>query len=346
MTVDGRLLVYNDVRLSNKDMTDYRSLSMFGGDSSGYLYVNNNAISNSIHMGYNFCFQNNGTETPDPLIFSSDNGTSRVSAGFGYVSLCTGDVNTAPEEKIKVETERVTTRVKWLTLDHGPNNTDGSQSGTVLEIKGGSVDSYLFSNPAVRGTDGVFLSHNYFAWPENMNGESSSLSKKSMIGVMPGMVSIYASGIGLNPTEYLRVDDAGLISAMNGARFVGNLRGSGVSIVGSLLTTAASSPSGSDHIIMANGEGPPRWMTGVSGIESGQNDGSDFTIWRCDDSGAKVDAPLKIDNCVLRDDVVEGLARRLAQGVSLRSMNSNLIVVDFLHAVGNPKLIFDKVNVR
>jgi hypothetical protein len=76
------------------DTSAYRSLSMSGGNSIGYLYGQYNAFGgeDGVYLGYNFYYDGNGTaHIPD-----TGGGTSRLAVGFSDISLFVGGVNAAP----------------------------------------------------------------------------------------------------------------------------------------------------------------------------------------------------------------------------------------------------------
>ena len=70
---------------------DYQHLRMGGGNSSGYLYGCFNTFGDGIHMGYNY--YNNNTNDVIPV---ARGGTSRISMGYGEISLYTGGTGLAP----------------------------------------------------------------------------------------------------------------------------------------------------------------------------------------------------------------------------------------------------------
>src|SRR5260221_5170448 len=67
---------------------DYRHFRIGGGNSDGFLYGSYPRFGDGIHMGYNYYADENGNNT----IPASDGGTSRISMGYGSISLATGGV--------------------------------------------------------------------------------------------------------------------------------------------------------------------------------------------------------------------------------------------------------------
>jgi hypothetical protein len=71
---------------------DYHHLALSGGNAFGYLYGSFPAYADGIHMGYNYYADANGTGH----VSNSGGGTSRISAGYGGISLWVGQVGAAP----------------------------------------------------------------------------------------------------------------------------------------------------------------------------------------------------------------------------------------------------------
>jgi hypothetical protein len=77
------------------DSADYHHLTLGGGNSSGFLYGSFHAFGGNIdgiHMGYNYYADAAGTSH----VIHSDGATSRISVGYGDVSLYVGGVGAAP----------------------------------------------------------------------------------------------------------------------------------------------------------------------------------------------------------------------------------------------------------
>jgi len=80
--------------------TGYNNINMTGGNSTGYLFGAYNALYDGIHLTYNNVYWNN---SPTITIPSAGGCTSRVTVGYGTVSLCAGNVNVAPTEYLRVD---------------------------------------------------------------------------------------------------------------------------------------------------------------------------------------------------------------------------------------------------
>jgi hypothetical protein len=86
----GGLVFAGDVSLSGDSR--YHNLSLSGGNSVGYLYGSDPALADGIHLGYNWYADNAGAGH----VFNHSGATSRISAGYGFIDLVVGNVNSAP----------------------------------------------------------------------------------------------------------------------------------------------------------------------------------------------------------------------------------------------------------
>ena len=68
------------------------SLELNGGNATGYLYGSYPGLSDGIHLGYNYYYDNVGTGHAS----NSGGGTSRISAGYGFVGIYVGGAGAAP----------------------------------------------------------------------------------------------------------------------------------------------------------------------------------------------------------------------------------------------------------
>ena len=82
-----------DIELTASDAT-YHSIRLGGGNSTGYLFGYYPTLADGIHLTYNNAYLNSSTIT----IPNTGGGTSRVTCGYGLVSLCAGGVDVAPTE--------------------------------------------------------------------------------------------------------------------------------------------------------------------------------------------------------------------------------------------------------
>jgi hypothetical protein len=84
--------------------SDYRKLIMGGGNSFGYLYGSFPRFADGIHLGYNYFADGNGTDH----VIAPDGPTSRLTVGYGVISLATGGVGLAPTtSRLRVTTSAV-----------------------------------------------------------------------------------------------------------------------------------------------------------------------------------------------------------------------------------------------
>jgi len=74
------------------DSADYRQFRLGGGNSEGFLYGSFLRFADGIHLGYNYFANASGGN----VILRSDGATSRITAGYGFVTLAVGGVNAAP----------------------------------------------------------------------------------------------------------------------------------------------------------------------------------------------------------------------------------------------------------
>src|SRR5262245_6373945 len=98
-TPGKKLTVAGDMELGTGP-GDYRHFRIGGGNCSGFLYGSYPALGDGIHMGYNYYADPAGVGR----IVATDGQTSRVSMGYGYVALATGDIDTPPANRVFVAT--------------------------------------------------------------------------------------------------------------------------------------------------------------------------------------------------------------------------------------------------
>src|SRR5262245_39206581 len=98
-TPGKKLTVAGDMELGT-GAGDYHHFRIGGGNCSGFLYGSYPALGDGIHMGYNYYADPAGSGQ----IIAHDGQTSRVSMGYGYVALATGDIDTPPANRVFVAT--------------------------------------------------------------------------------------------------------------------------------------------------------------------------------------------------------------------------------------------------
>ncbi len=77
---------------------DYRNLRLGGGNSSGFLYGSYPVLGDGIHLGYNWYADSSAIG----FVVNPGGGTSRISAGYGFVALATGAINGIPVDRLTV----------------------------------------------------------------------------------------------------------------------------------------------------------------------------------------------------------------------------------------------------
>src|SRR5262249_9799992 len=71
---------------------NYHHFSLSGGNSTGYLYGSYPGLGDGVHLGYNYYYDNIGIGHPG----NTDGGTSRITAGYGEITLAVGVAGQAP----------------------------------------------------------------------------------------------------------------------------------------------------------------------------------------------------------------------------------------------------------
>jgi hypothetical protein len=71
---------------------DYHQLSTGGGNSTGFLYGSFPKFADGVHLGYNYYADASGHD----VIANTGGATSRLTVGYGFISLNVGDVDSAP----------------------------------------------------------------------------------------------------------------------------------------------------------------------------------------------------------------------------------------------------------
>ena len=80
--VNGTLTVAGDMSLSG----GYHHFGLSGGNALGFLYGSYPAFGDGIHLGYNYYADASGSGH----VINAGGGTSRISAGYGYIALFVG----------------------------------------------------------------------------------------------------------------------------------------------------------------------------------------------------------------------------------------------------------------
>jgi uncharacterized protein YoxC len=102
-TNTNNLLIVNNNQIGSSSLlqpilTNYRRVSMGGGNSAGHLFGAFNGLGDGVHMSYNGYYQDNSGW----VINNPSGQVSMVSVGYGQVKLSTGPTNTAPTTRLMV----------------------------------------------------------------------------------------------------------------------------------------------------------------------------------------------------------------------------------------------------
>jgi hypothetical protein len=92
---------------------DYHQLALGGGNSTGYLYGSYVKFADGVHLGYNYFADAAGNS----VIANSGGATSRLTVGYGFISLNIGGVNSAPT------TQRLLANSSGVTVNGTFNNS-------------------------------------------------------------------------------------------------------------------------------------------------------------------------------------------------------------------------------
>jgi hypothetical protein len=112
--------------------SDYRLIYFDGGNSLGYLFTNFPALSDGLHLLYNFVYPS-GSMTPS--IINPAGGTSRLTVTYDHISLCAGTTNTNPTEYLRIASGGNITAMNSGTFI---GNLTGNVTGTAT----GLADSF------------------------------------------------------------------------------------------------------------------------------------------------------------------------------------------------------------
>jgi len=107
-----KLTVAGDMELGTTS-SDNRHLRIGGGSSDGFLYGAAPALSNGIHLGFNFLVDAAGNDQ----VIHSASGTSRVSMGYGSIALATaGPGGAPPVNRITVDQTGLNVNIGSITI--------------------------------------------------------------------------------------------------------------------------------------------------------------------------------------------------------------------------------------
>jgi len=128
---------------------DYRQFRLGGGNSAGFLYGSFLRYADGIHLGYNYYANAAGQD----VIVNPGGATSRITAGYGFVTLAVGGVNAAPAG---VGTDRLVANSSGVNV-FGSFTANGS--AVVNGVFTASSDAYIYGYTRMLGNarvDGNF----------------------------------------------------------------------------------------------------------------------------------------------------------------------------------------------
>jgi len=97
-TPGERLTVAGDAEIGTGH-GDYRHLRIGGGNSSGFLCGSSLKYADGIHLGYNYYADVSGAN----WVIQPDGTTSRITVGYGFLTLATGGVGQPPVDRLMVD---------------------------------------------------------------------------------------------------------------------------------------------------------------------------------------------------------------------------------------------------
>jgi hypothetical protein len=112
LSVGGGATISGNMALGPND-SSYRFLRVGGGNSGGFLYGSFPRFADGVHLGYNYYADANGSDR----VIHSDGPTSRLTVGYGVVSMWLGEVGFAPT------TERLRATIGGVTVFGTFNNS-------------------------------------------------------------------------------------------------------------------------------------------------------------------------------------------------------------------------------
>jgi hypothetical protein len=92
---------------------DYRHVELGGGNSTGFLYGSYPKWGDGVHLGYNYYADASGND----VVANTGGATSRLTVGYGFISLNVGSVNEAPT------TQRLLASSSGVTVSGTFNNS-------------------------------------------------------------------------------------------------------------------------------------------------------------------------------------------------------------------------------
>ena len=205
-----RLTVAGDAELG-VNSADYHHFRVGGGNSSGFLYGSFPHFADGIHIGYNYYADAAGNN----VIPRTDGPTSRISMGYGYVSLATGGTNTPPVDRLFVTTTGnvgigTANPLAALETDGGSGVSDVAMRVVVpsfqdvLHLRRANVSTEagaFFNGGELCITNNVFASARQFAVLHD-DGSWGNVSDRRMKTDIAPAEGLLAKALALRPVEF------------------------------------------------------------------------------------------------------------------------------------------------
>jgi Chaperone of endosialidase len=166
------LTVAGDMLMSGG--ASYHHLQLSGGNSSGFIYGSYPAFGDGIHFGYNYYADAGGIGH----VINPGGGTSRISVGYGFVSLATGAKDIPPADRMVVDLYGdvgIGTTSPQSRLD--VNGRIASNSGLVLTSGNGDAWS-IYNNGNLVFYHGTYGPSAYISSTDGSYHQSSDLRLK------------------------------------------------------------------------------------------------------------------------------------------------------------------------
>ena len=157
----GGIRLAGDVQIDN---SAYHYLSLTGGNSLGFLYGSYPALGDGIHLGYNYYADAAG----NGHVINTGGATSRISAGYGSISLLTGYVNSAPFAGLTINGPSVPVNITSTGLGIGFFGASPPNPQAAIDMSGDIISRGFYGGLWMSGTSS---SGNFGFWT-NPNGQA------------------------------------------------------------------------------------------------------------------------------------------------------------------------------
>jgi hypothetical protein len=239
---DQALTVNGNLSLSG----DYHYITMLGGNSYGYLYGSYAALGDGLHLGYNYYYDGNGVGH----VVQPSGATSRLTVGYGSITLATGPPNTAPVPRLAV-TASGSVGIGNEASRHRLTVGAAASDGQSLTIRGYGDEGSPWKGGAAFGYDSAAVIMGQQAGVAQLGGHNSGLTGWANLAINSGGGNV---GIGTtNPGATLDVNGSFRATTLsgNGAGLTGL---SGSQITGAVplaALPAAAVTNGASGVILS-----------------------------------------------------------------------------------------------